>query len=673
MQTSNTLPLGTILNSGIREYEILSVLGQGGFGITYLAKSDVLVGNIPVEAFFAIKEHYISKMNERVGVSVVISNENNRDEINESIDSFITEAKRLNKLSLNHPGIVRVNENFKANDTAYYVMEYIKGSSVRKHIRQTKTKKLSEKDALLLFRPIAETIGYLHKNKVTHLDIKPDNILIRENGKPVIIDFGLSKHYNSKGSPTSTIKTLGCSDGYSPMEQYAGITTFTPEADIYALAATLLYMLTGKDPIKSTEISPSNICNSLPNDISVNTKSVILKSMEKLKENRISRVEDFLKCLYSVESSQKTYKNDKEEEGNSHFPHQEESFSKKENSNRTKKFGKQEENRNLIQSIKRWCRSLSGPQDNSKVYHSNDGSTHNKKRCLFVTIILYGIQLFSAFCFFFMLNELRLWPDEMLSDSVWLIKHAGMPQFALLPIVVFICNWMVIKWKRSGLYLLISLVSLIVYPLILLGFNNYFLPSTAMSFSALATYWALLLISFNGKSTWSLMKPLTSLWVRELFVITIILWFPIALCGSAEYPEQAVYVVGIPLFLILLSVHLFIEWIRNRNKAKNSDSVQNESVKNRFVDVQGGNVKLYVKIAVIALLLTSLATLVHFIEMATDSDGISGSENETVWVYVWIWTLSAFVLIFRKKLPSLITFAINFIKEYKQSKLNHHE
>ena len=123
----------------------------------------------------------------------------------------------------------------------------------------------------------------------------------------------------------------------------------------------------------------------------------------------------------------------------------------------------------------------------------------------------------------------------------------------------------------------------------------------------------------------------------------------------------------------MLSVHLFIEWIRNRNKAKNSDSVQNESVKNRFVDVQDGNVKLYVKIAVVALLLTSLATLVHFIEMATDSDGISGSENETVWVYVWIWTLSAFVLVFRKKLPSLITFAINFIKEYKQSKLNHHE
>lgn len=670
MNTKESLPIGSKLNSGVREYEILSVLGQGGFGITYLAKSEVLVDNIPVEAFFAIKEHYISKMNERVGASVVISNENNRDEINESIDSFITEAKRLNKLSLHHPGIVRVNENFKANDTAYYVMEYIKGSSVRKYIRQTKTKKLCENDALQLFRPIAETIGYLHKNKVTHLDIKPDNILIRENGKPVIIDFGLSKHYNSKGSPTSTIKTLGCSDGYSPMEQYAGITTFTPEADVYALAATLLYMLTGKDPLKSTEISPSIICNSLPNDISDNTKSVILKSMEKLKENRISHVEDLLKSLYSGESGKKADVNDREGGSNSHSPQNDESFSRKESGNRTKKFGAQENNRNFIQLIKQWCRSLSASQDNSKVYHPKDDPTHNKKRSLFVTIILYVIQLFSAFCFFFMLNELRLWPDEMLSDSVWLIRHAGMPQFALLPVVVFICNWMVIKWKRSGLYLLVSLVSLIVYPLILLGFDNFFLPSTAMSFLALAVYWALLIIPFNGKSTWSLMIPSTSIWIRELFVVTIILWFPIALCGSAEYPEQATYVVGIPLFLILLSVHLFIEWVKNRKKVKSSDGVKNESAKHRLIDVKEGNIKLYVKIAVVALLLTSLATLVHFIEMVTDSDGISGSENETVWVYVWIWVLSTFVLVFRKRIPSLITFAINFIKEYKQSKLS---
>lgn len=327
------LPEGTKLKSGIREYKILSVLGQGGFCITYLAKANLLVDNIPIEALFAIKEHYISKMNERQGMSVVISNDNNRQEIKESIDSFVTEAKRLNKLSLHHPGIVRVNEIFKTSDTAYYVMEYIKGYSVRKYVRQSKTGRLSEKEALHLFRPIAEAVGFLHKNKVTHLDIKPDNILIRENGQPVIIDFGLSKHYNSKGTPTSTTKAFGCSDGYSPMEQYARITTFTPEADIYALAATLLYMLTGKDPQKSTEITPDIIRKSLPNSVSEQTALGILKAMEKLKENRTSKIAELLSLLPHSDNSTKA-------ESIRHTTRQETTFSG-ESKNKIRKFGEE--------------------------------------------------------------------------------------------------------------------------------------------------------------------------------------------------------------------------------------------------------------------------------------------------------------------------------------------
>lgn len=297
MQHIETLPVGTILDSGVRKYTINSILGHGGFGITYLATSQLIVGNIPVEVKFAIKEHYISSMNERQGTSVSISNVNNTEEIKESIDSFLVEAQRLNKLSLNHPGIVRVNESFRANGTAYYVMEYIKGQSLREFVKQSPQGRLSEDEALKLFRPIAETIGYLHENKITHFDIKPDNILIRENGEPVVIDFGLSKHYSSKGTPTSTIKAAGCSAGYSPMEQYVGITTFTPEADIYALGATLLYMLTGKDPMVSTEINEDIIRRSIPQDVSLQTTNAIVHAMEKLKENRTHIVEYFSKQI----------------------------------------------------------------------------------------------------------------------------------------------------------------------------------------------------------------------------------------------------------------------------------------------------------------------------------------------------------------------------------------
>ena len=137
MEKNESLPIGTILDSGVRKYEIKSVLGKGGFGITYLAVSTIYVDNIPVVAQFAIKEHYISSMNERQGASVSISNANNTEEIKESIDSFLVEAQRLNKLSLNHAGVVRVNESFRANGTAYYVMEYIKGQSLREYVKQS--------------------------------------------------------------------------------------------------------------------------------------------------------------------------------------------------------------------------------------------------------------------------------------------------------------------------------------------------------------------------------------------------------------------------------------------------------------------------------------------------------------------------------------------------------
>jgi len=297
MEKIESLPIGALLDSGLRKYKIESVLGQGGFGITYLATSTIQLDNIPVVAQFAIKEHYISSMNERQGTTVAISNANNTEEIKESIDSFLVEAQRLNKLSLNHNGLVRVNESFRANGTAYYVMEYIKGQSLRAYVKHSPQGRLSEAEALQLFHPIAKTIGYLHDNMVTHLDIKPDNILIRENGEPVVIDFGLSKHYSSKGTPTSTIKAAGCSAGYSPMEQYAGITTFSPEADIYALGATLLYMLTGKDPMISTEVKSGYVASVLSGLASDSIIVAISHAMAKLSEERTHSISDLFSDL----------------------------------------------------------------------------------------------------------------------------------------------------------------------------------------------------------------------------------------------------------------------------------------------------------------------------------------------------------------------------------------
>lgn len=256
----NALPAGAILNSGKQTYRIVRVLGSGGFGITYLAVSRQKVGNITVPIQFAVKEHFMSDFCERDSDTLQIKTGPGRQTVENSMKDFLGEARRLQQVGDGHPSIVKVNEVFEANNTAYYVMEYLDGESLRSYVRSRG--KLCEAETLDLLRPVMEAVDYLHEQRMTHLDIKPDNIMLaREEDasgnavmRPVLIDFGLSKHYDASGHATSTVNTLGCSDGYAPLEQYAGITTFSPSADIYALAATVLFCLTGKDPCRSPDM-----------------------------------------------------------------------------------------------------------------------------------------------------------------------------------------------------------------------------------------------------------------------------------------------------------------------------------------------------------------------------------------------------------------------------------
>ncbi|MGM9799492.1 MAG: SUMF1/EgtB/PvdO family nonheme iron enzyme [Muribaculaceae bacterium] len=264
--TTNVLPEGYILRSGSSSYRIESVLGCGGFGITYLATTHIRVGNLTFKEKVAIKEHFLSSACEReAGTNRVVYSNPTKEMVENSLKDFISEAKRLHKVGVEHPNIVKVNEVFEANNTAYYVMEYLGGKSLRTTV--TEQGVMSEKQAVEVMKPVIDAVLYLHSYNMTHLDIKPDNIMLErtEDGgiRPVLIDFGLSKHYDKDGKPTSTIKVLGCSDGYAPVEQYAGITQFSPTADYYALGATMWYCLKGKDPKKSTDLDDGELAEEI--------------------------------------------------------------------------------------------------------------------------------------------------------------------------------------------------------------------------------------------------------------------------------------------------------------------------------------------------------------------------------------------------------------------------
>ncbi len=261
-----SLPTGTLIKGPELTYKIVKILGRGGFGITYLVTSSIRIGNVDHNVKFALKEHFISDLCSRDGqTSRVEYSAPVAETVKGSMRAFIKEAQRVKALGIEHPNIVRINEVFEANNTAYYVMEYLGDVSLEDYIKQNGPLSLSQANEIML--PIVSAVKELHANKIAHYDIKPANIMLcydeDNRARPVLIDFGLAKHYDHKGNATSTIAAAGVSRGYAPIEQYAGISSFSPSSDVYALAATYYFVLTGKHPAEPLNLNHDELYNEL--------------------------------------------------------------------------------------------------------------------------------------------------------------------------------------------------------------------------------------------------------------------------------------------------------------------------------------------------------------------------------------------------------------------------
>lgn len=298
-ESSHSLRPGTKLKSKDRVYEIVEVLGSGSFGITYKAIAPVPVGNITIDMNFAIKEHFVAASCYRAADgATVLSVPQAKNDVAESRSDFITEANRLQRLCLKSRNIVSVNETFEANDTAYYVMEFLDGGS---------PSKCHEEDAISIAKQIANALYEIHQEKVLHLDVKPDNIVLKKNERgetyPVLIDFGISKHFDSKGRPTTKLNAKGASPGYAPQEQYADISEFSPKYDIYALGAVLYYLTTGKNPPDAFRISPNQqeIKKEISGKVSTNVETAILNAMKPSAMERTSTIQQFCDDMMGVD------------------------------------------------------------------------------------------------------------------------------------------------------------------------------------------------------------------------------------------------------------------------------------------------------------------------------------------------------------------------------------
>ena len=247
---------GSVLHGKKNSYRIERVLGQGTFGITYLAYTTVTVegdlGKLQTEIQVAVKEFFMSDINGREGSTVTTGGSS--ELFGKYRHKFAREASNLAKLK--HRGIVKVIETFEANGTSYYAMEYCGGGSLDSHIKSRGS--LPEAEALRYFAQIAEALQYMHSRRMLHLDLKPGNVMLRSSGEAVLIDFGLSKQFNDNGEPESSTTIGGGTPGYAPIEQ----ANYKEDSggklpvamDIYALGGTLYKMLTGERPPVASDV-----------------------------------------------------------------------------------------------------------------------------------------------------------------------------------------------------------------------------------------------------------------------------------------------------------------------------------------------------------------------------------------------------------------------------------
>ena len=278
-----------------KRYLIVNAIGEGGFGITYKAW-DIVSGRR-----VAIKEYYPSGYVCRDARSqrIIINSKQNHAPTNRGLKRFIDEAQNLSRIT-DHSGIVEVLDFFSENATAYIVMEFLDGISLKKYLKHKG--KLTAHDALTILKPVIYSLREVHEAGLIHRDISPDNILITRTGEVKLIDFGAAK----QNSSTSQDAGIVLKQGFAPEEQYRLSGEQGPWTDIYALGVTLYYSMTATLPQESIQRMYDDkieLPSALGVKIKKRTENALMKALAVFAKDRYRSIDALVSDLYAEDEA----------------------------------------------------------------------------------------------------------------------------------------------------------------------------------------------------------------------------------------------------------------------------------------------------------------------------------------------------------------------------------
>lgn len=276
----NQLPAGTELG----DFRITGVIGEGGFGIVYLALETTLDRTV------AVKEYLPAAIAGRTGnLSVQVRSTANNDAFASGLKNFLREARLLARFS--HPAVVEVHRVWEQNGTAYMAMRYYAGKTLREW-RQIH-RDFNEADVREILEPILDALTSLHEQNVIHRDVSPDNILMRDSGAPVLLDLGAARQVI--GGMTQALTTV-LKPGYAPIEQYVDDGTMDqgPWTDVYGVGAVLYYLLVGAPPpqaiARMINDPLTNMASAVKVEVSPALIETVIKALAVKPENRFQSI-----------------------------------------------------------------------------------------------------------------------------------------------------------------------------------------------------------------------------------------------------------------------------------------------------------------------------------------------------------------------------------------------